>query len=57
MEYIRQIRDDSPKHKPMKSVIVSQWTRMLDVVEYHLKQVSGHCMFLLLCCKLKISQI
>lgn len=43
MEQMRRIRDSSPEERPMKSVIVSQWTCMLEIVELHLKREGFRC--------------
>ncbi|XP_077992870.1 transcription termination factor 2-like [Glandiceps talaboti] len=45
MNGLEEIRAKSPEGRPMKTVIVSQWTKMLDVMIYHLKE-SGfkYCM-------------
>ncbi|ESO95145.1 hypothetical protein LOTGIDRAFT_232224 [Lottia gigantea] len=37
VEKIKSIRRESKKGQPLKSVIVSQWTKMLDVIGYHLQ--------------------
>ncbi|XP_071510982.1 transcription termination factor 2-like [Diadema antillarum] len=36
MRRLKEIRAESPRDRPMKSVLVSQWTQMLDVVASHL---------------------
>ncbi|XP_041476490.1 transcription termination factor 2-like isoform X1 [Lytechinus variegatus] len=35
---LKEIRAEGPSDRPMKSVLVSQWTQMLDVVASHLKR-------------------
>ncbi|XP_064631066.1 transcription termination factor 2-like [Lineus longissimus] len=37
METLLTIRKESPPGKPQKSVIVSQWTKMLEIISSHLK--------------------
>ncbi|XP_070539750.1 transcription termination factor 2-like [Ptychodera flava] len=41
MASLRVIRSDSPKGRPMKTVIVSQWTKMLEIMSHHLNK-SGY---------------
>ena len=45
MKHLLDIRDQNAASSatPMKSVVVSQWTRMLDVVEYHLREEGVRC--------------
>nr|XP_006822526.1 PREDICTED: transcription termination factor 2-like [Saccoglossus kowalevskii] len=38
MDGLKDIRAKSPAGKPMKTVIVSQWTKMLDIMVHHLKE-------------------
>ncbi|XP_033113373.1 transcription termination factor 2-like [Anneissia japonica] len=38
MRNLQDIRKRSPAGQPMKSVIVSQWTKMLDIVAHHLTE-------------------
>ena len=33
---LKEIRRDSPPGRPMKSVVISQWTKMLDIMADHL---------------------
>ncbi|CAH1783191.1 unnamed protein product [Owenia fusiformis] len=38
MEHLERIRAESPKGQPRKSVVVSQWVKMLEIVGEHLKK-------------------
>ncbi|XP_011671534.1 transcription termination factor 2 [Strongylocentrotus purpuratus] len=40
---LEKIRAAGPADRPEKSVLVSQWTGMLDVVEHHLKEAGFKC--------------
>lgn len=40
---LHEIRRQSSVKNPMKSVVVSQWTKMLEIVEFHLKREGFRC--------------
>lgn len=39
---LQEIQASSTRDNPVKSVVVSQWTKMLDVAEHHLKALGAY---------------